>query len=345
MTRDEFKKQLQDHFSDGLVTIIGSGLSCAEGIPGMGALANYLLVEMPKVLDSSGLTNWQPISDLLNSGSDLESAMMKHPPNTDVETKIVNLTTSFIGLSEARVLEEVFSGSRTLRLTKLFRHIVKPPSGIPVITTNYERLVEVAAEAAGLGVDTSFVGSTYGRHDVKESRLSFCREVTVSKNRATFHYADRVNLSKPHGSLDWYQHKNEPIRCSIPLALPRLVITPGRNKFRSGYERPFDRHRERANHDIDRAARFLIVGYGFNDDHLETHLAARIREGTPTLVLTHSLSKNGELLLRESPGMTVLTADAAPGAGAIVHTKTEVWPFVGTNIWDLGAFISEIFLP
>ena len=32
----------QEHFTDGLALVIGSGLSAAEGIPGMSALATHL---------------------------------------------------------------------------------------------------------------------------------------------------------------------------------------------------------------------------------------------------------------------------------------------------------------
>lgn len=345
MTPDELKKRLQAHFTDGLVTIVGSGLSCAEGIPGMKALGTFLITEVPSHLDKTHQLNWEPIATLLNSGQDLESAMLAHAPTPEVEAVIVSLTSQFIGQHEATVLQEVFSGARTLRLTRLFAHMLKPPSGIPIVTNNYERLIEVAAEMAGLGVDTLFVGSSYARLDAKECRMSFCRSANVIKRSVHLRYADHVTLSKPHGSLDWYQHNNEPIRCPFALELPRLIITPGRNKFRTGYDRPFDNHRERANRYIDRASRFLILGYGFNDDHLETHLSPRVRDGTPTLVLTYSLSANGARLLGESPAMTVITCDPTVDPGAIVHTKDGTTAFNGANIWDLGHFISEVLEP
>jgi len=345
MTSDELKKRLQAHFTDGLVTIVGSGLSCAEGIPGMKTLGGHLNVEVPRHLDTSLQTQWEPIAELLTAGYDLESAMLAHAPTPEVESVIVTLTSRFIAQYESAVLQEVFSGTRTLRLTRLFKHLLKPPTGIPIITTNYERLVEIAAEMAGLGVDTQFVGHSYARLDAKECRMSFCRDTQTIKRNVHLRYADRVVLSKPHGSLDWYQHNSEPMRCPYDLDLPRLLITPGRNKFRTGYDRPFDSHRERANRDIDRASRFLILGYGFNDDHLETHLSPRIRDGTPTLVLTHSLSPNGANLLAESPAMTVIAYDPATDPGAIVHTKIGTTAFNGANIWDLSQFIAEVLEP
>lgn len=345
MTPDELKKRLQAHFTDGLLTIVGSGLSCAEGIPGMKTLGDHLNAEVPRHLDVTLHAQWEPIAQLLTAGKDLESAMLIHAPTPEVETVVVSLTSRFISQHEAAVIQDVFSGTRTLRLTRLFQHLLKPSTGIPIITTNYERLVEIAAEMAGLGVDTQFVGHSYALLDAKECRMSFCRDAQLIKRNAHLRYADRVVLSKPHGSLDWYQHNGEPMRCPYDIELPRLLITPGRNKFRTGYDRPFDNHRERANRDIDRASRFLILGYGFNDDHLETHLSPRIRDGTPTLVLTHSLSPNGSSLLSESPGMTVITCDPKADPGAIVHTRDGTIEFNGGNIWDLGLFISEVLEP
>jgi len=345
MTPDEITKRLQSHFTDGLVTIVGSGLSCAEGIPGMKTLGDHLNAEVPRKLDATVQPQWEPIARQLAAGKDLESAMLADPPTSEVESEIISLTARFIAQYEARVLQEVFAGTRTLRLTQLFKHLLKPPTGIPIITTNYERLIEIAAEMAGLGVDTQFVGNSYARLDPRECRMSFCRDTQTIKRNVHLRYADRVVLSKPHGSLDWYQHNGEPMRCPYDLDLPRLLITPGRNKFRTGYDRPFDSHRERANRDIDRASRFLILGYGFNDDHLETHLSPRIRDGTPTLVLTHSLSPNGARLLAESPSMTVISCNPKNDPGAIVCTNEATIEFDGANIWDLGHFITEVLEP
>jgi hypothetical protein len=39
---DDVVRFVQQHFTDGLVLVVGSGLSAAEGIPGMPALAGHL---------------------------------------------------------------------------------------------------------------------------------------------------------------------------------------------------------------------------------------------------------------------------------------------------------------
>ncbi len=55
----DVKRFCQDHFSDGLVTIVGSGLSVAEGISGMGALAKHLQLNVPARIDAGSTDNWK----------------------------------------------------------------------------------------------------------------------------------------------------------------------------------------------------------------------------------------------------------------------------------------------
>lgn len=230
----------------------------------------------------------------------------------------------------------------------MLRHLVKPQGGIPVITTNYDRLIEVATEKAGLGVDTLFIGQTIGYLDPIMSKMSFCRDVLMIKGKyVTRKFIDRVLLLKPHGSLDWFLHDDEPIRCPLNLSKSRLIITPGLNKFRAGYDRPFDTHRERANECIDKASRFLFIGYGFNDDHLQTHLQKKLKDGAPALILVHSLSDKARELLTRCSGMYAITApkDKADEPGAIYIDKDGEQPLPGLDYWDLEVLIKEVFEP
>lgn len=341
----DLKLLLQQHLTDGLVTIVGSGLSCAEGLPGMGELATHLDATVTTGLAAADIDRWRAISPLLPTKG-LEAALLEAPPTPGLEAAIVARTAELIAMRERQIVAEVFSRTRTLRFTRLVKQLLKPQTGLPIVTTNYDRLVEVAVEEAGLGVDTLFVGHFAGELNEQESRLSFCREVTLKAGRVQYRYRPRANVFKPHGSLDWYHRDGRPVRYSGDLDLPRLIITPGLNKFRNGYESPFDRHRERANSAIDRASRFLVIGYGFNDDHLETHLTPRIRSGVPTLLLTCGLSDNALKLVNECRNVIAIQRaeqGGASGSGVFVAGAETFFP--GLDLWDLGSFVAEVLEP
>jgi len=340
----ELKKRLQDHFTDGLVTIVGSGLSVAEGIPAMSALAHHLLNGIPKRVEDESKDTWGQIATELASGDDLETTLLQHPPDPALESLIVELTAALLLPAETAIIEEVVSGKRTLRFSRLLAHMLKPNTGIPVVTTNYDRLVEVAAEAAGLAVDTLFVGHHLARLDPRESRFGLCRKATQHKKLVHLSYAKHLVVLKPHGSLDWYMQNNEPIRCPLPLSNQRLIITPGLNKFRGGYDRPFDTHREQANKEIDKGSRYLILGYGFNDDHLQTHLEHELRKGKPALLITHTLSPRANELHAHCAGLIAITANPSED-GSVVTESRRSTALPGSNLWDLGIFIEKVLEP
>ncbi|WP_109152943.1 SIR2 family protein [Azospirillum sp. TSO5] len=346
MELDQLKRSLQDHFRDGLLVVVGSGLSAAEGIPGMGGLSDHLLAAVSPHVEEEDAPLWQNIKIGLASGNGLEDVLLAHPPSARLEERIVAETGCFIEAHETSVISEVVRGSRTLRFSRLLRHLLRS-DGIPVVTPNYDRLIEVAVEDAGLGlgIDTMFAGHTIGLLDEGESRMNLCREFrSLPGGRGgRLVYKPRVILCKPHGSLDWYLKDGKPIRYAGNLPLRRLLITPGSNKYLNGYERPFDRHRERANAAIDSASRFLVLGYGFNDQHLETHLTPAIRSGRPTLILTFSLSLKAQELAITCDNVTAIDSLGDGGAeGSRIFSLRKEHILPNRLWWDLHKLIDEV---
>lgn len=347
MKLDTLKKRLQQHFTDGLVMVVGSGLSCAEGLPGMDELAANLCCSLSTALAPAEAMEWAEIEPLIKAKG-LEVALLEKVPTSELEAAIAVATARIIGDRERAVISEIFEGTRTLRLTRLVPYLLKPTVGLPIITTNYDRLVEVAIEEAGLGVDTMFVGRFAGMLNERESRLSFCRRVSIDKkHNVSYTYQTRALVYKPHGSLDWYLRKGRPVHYAGDLPdATRLIITPGRNKFRTGYDSPFDTHRDRANRAIDNADRFLIVGYGFNDDHLETHLSPAIRSGKSTLMLTYSLTDVAKRLAENHANVIALEQAnqyGMKGTRVIADKSTIFYP--GLHLWDVASFVKEVLEP
>mgnify|MGYP001566673410 FL=1 len=340
MDYDALVTFVQEHFTDGLALVIGSGLSAAEGIPGMPALATHLS-NGAGVLTGTDARLWNQIKVVLDADEGLEAALLKHPPSDTLEVWITQRTCELLMPKEREVMSAVLRGDRSLRLTTFLAKVLKPTNGLPILTPNYDRLIEVACEMAGFHVDTTAVGHYAGAFDHARSCMGSCRGITTRAKSTVLDHFPRAIVLKPHGSFDWYQSGNDARRCSLDLDAERLMITPGINKYRAGYNSPFDKHRDLANDYIRQAACLLVVGYGFNDDHLQTHLVQRIQEGVPTLILNQSASAKVEKLAEESPRCVCLSKPTA-WAGVAMVTKGHRFERQGHDLWDLGVLAKEL---
>lgn len=340
MDYDALVKFVQSHFTDGLALVIGSGLSAAEGMSGMSSLAKHLSTAATSLTGTDAVL-WPKIQAILDAGDGLEAALLRHQPSDSLETWIARETCELLLPEERRIVEEVFDGRRTLRLTTFLSKVLISPNGLPILTPNYDRLIEVACEMAGLHVDTTAVGIYSGEFDHGRSYFGACKGVKKQPKTTTLEYYPRGIVLKPHGSFDWYKFGNSARRCSLDLNLERLIITPGLNKYRAGYNEPFDKHRELANDHIRRASRLLVVGYGFNDDHLQTHIVKSIQDGTPTLILNRSTNPVVEALAKGSP-QCVCLSERPSAIGVSVLTNGYQFEYTGQDLWDLGILAQEL---
>lgn len=342
MDLDTLKRIIQDFFQQNTVTIVGSGLSRAEGIPGMHELAEELKDKMPKFLSGGGdIEIWRMINDDLLGGKGLEEALHNTKPSNDIEENIRRITAKFIGEKEEEVLKEVIQGKKKLRFSDYLNHFNINNSNLVVITTNYDRLVEYACEYNKLHVDTLFTGRFLAYFDQEKSKYSGAyREVRVSGRKYTPVFPSRVTVLKPHGCLSWH------LINEVPYSIPgypvddSLIITPGINKYKEGYNSPFDTHRETANSEIDRAERYIIIGYGFGDDHLETHLLNQLKAGKPALILSRSLSPKAKNLVENCENITAIVRDNSTGS-RVVTSRGET--SFDINLWDIQSMLKEVF--
>ena len=106
----------QEHFTDGLALVIGSGVSAAEGIPGMSALATHLS-NGAGLLTETDATLWYQIKAVLDAGGGLEAALLEHPPSNTFEVWIAQRTCELLMPKEREVMSAVLRGDRSLRLT------------------------------------------------------------------------------------------------------------------------------------------------------------------------------------------------------------------------------------
>lgn len=329
MDQEDLFTHTQDLFRAGLVTLVGSGASAALGLPTMQQLADHVVSEVEKsslieTLGAAGVAEWDRISSALREGKGLEAAIQAERMPEALGTAISQHVANAVEKAESAAINLIMQSPTPGPFVALVKHLFRVDPQPSIITTNYDRLIEVDLAMNGIVVDSMFVGPTIGHLDQNSSNQEHERLERMpgrsTKSRRTTR--QHVRLSKPHGSLDWLEVGGAVVKTDIPTVAPRRVIAPGGSKYRLGYESPFDEHRARANATIERASAFLVVGYGFNDDHLETRLRSRF-PGTPALVIARHLTPHARAILATNPSAVGVEIGDSDSTCRVISAKGE----------------------
>ena len=154
-----------------------------------------------------------------------------------------------------------------------------------IFTTNYDRLIEVGAELAGIHLMDRFVGMIMPVF--RSSRLNLDIHYNPPGIRGEPRYLEGVaRLTKLHGSVDWIQVDNEIRRIGLPfgateiepfLKAPgldkanplKMMIYPNSAKDRETAEYPYvELFRDFAAAICRPNSTLVTYGYGFGDDHI-----------------------------------------------------------------------------
>lgn len=340
MDLDELKEKSQKYFTDGLVTIVGLGLSASYGLPTMEDLSKHLRAEIPKRITGNDVVDWTAVEYELASGVGLETALDKIPIRSSLIPVIVDVSADLMLELETVAVQGILASGMPMPFSTLVQLLVHANNRADIVTTNYDRLIELAVEMANIRVDCAFPSAYFSQSDANAARQQVEWLVPAGK-RNRRHVQKHVRLSKPHGSLDWYEFADGPIRSAMNLGQPRLMVSPGASKYLRGYDMPFDLHRDRANEAFRNAARFLFIGYGFNDQHLEVYLRARLDKGMPALVLTKKLTSSALDCVMTHPAMIALEmSDSQTGTRVLTSSTDDI--FEEISIWELDNFIREV---
>ncbi len=344
LIQDSVFAYIQGLFQRGVVLIVGSGASCAYGLPSMRELAEHLLEVVPGDLadDEDARREWERIATGLAAGEGLESALGERPLPESLADLLTAAITYRVQLSEGAAIAEILGAEQVSPFGRLLEHVLRSATQADVITTNYDRLIEVHAARAGVRVDSMYYGHTVGRLDSGLSRDELFEAHVAAGRRmrgVSVRMRPHIRLAKPHGSLDWFAHDGQYYRSDLAIPGSRQIIAPGGNKYRLGYEVPFDQQRNRANTAIDEAASLLTVGYGFNDEHLQTHLRSKFAQ-VPAVVVSHSLTSNALNYLGSNSGAIGIEA-IADGQGSRIVQAGEYLE-LDTPIWDLEHLVKEV---
>lgn len=332
-------KSVQDCLTLVPVIILGSGYSCAFGIPGMTELKDYICSEVPKVVAPDDKQTWKTFEEKIQHSS-LEAALQETQLSPQLTDIIIQKTWDSIFPADRKVLEHVIQNPGYLPLSRLYRHLFNSThQRIQLITTNYDCLAEYAADAAGCAWATGFgygyIGNRYGNH-----------RLTVSKGSTAFRMVD---IWKVHGSLNWYRAPDGATYhlssvAVTPMDYLPVIVTPGIDKYRRTHEEPFRTIIASADSAMDGGKSFLCIGYGFNDDHIQPKLLEKCkREEKTIVVLALELTEEAKkVLLNGHCRRFVAFEKSGDGTRMFTPEHHDGVELPGINLWSLEDLLNHV---
>lgn len=324
-------KFVQDCLGLAPVIILGSGHSCAFGVPSMSGLADYLCSEVPKEIVVDDNSAWEVFVEKIQHLS-LEEALHEIQLSPQLTDLIIRKTWDCIFPANTKVLEHVIQSRDYLPLSRLYRHLFNSThQRIQLITTNYDCIAEYAADAAGYAWATGFgygyLGNRYGS-----------TALTISKGCTSFRMVD---VWKVHGSLNWYRAPDGatyyfPSIIRPPADYSSVIVTPGMDKYRRTHEEPFRTIIAGADSAMDGGRSFLCIGYGFNDEHIQPKLLEKCkREEKVIVVATMKLTEAAKQVLLDGHCKRFVAFEQS-GNGTRMFTQEyrDGIELPGTNLWS-----------
>lgn len=339
-----FAKYTEDVLGKGPLLIVGSGVSCGAGLPGMAELAEWLKLHVtPSDADTP---TWKTVQSSLDRGSGLEQALLDIGSSLTptLRDMIIGHTWGCVGRSECAPLLQVASGSDPIKLVALlnrFAHSNNPV--LHIITTNYDHLVEWSCAMAGWAVWDGFDRGAIARPVSVEQWGSSLSRRTPAGHGITVH---RAHVYKLHGSLSWFRRDESVIKMNglHHTDLPALraagfapaIVAPGADKYLETHFEPYSGVGSEMRRALKTAPALLFVGFGFNDLHVQAGLAAHLLNSyTPKLILAKKLSSPlRELIKTNRIRGFVAVEEGTAGASAVVSDRIAVRE-APANCWTL----------
>lgn len=334
---------LQDFLQEGIVLVIGSGLSASYGIPGMAQLAAHLQANVPQSLTPPDNADWTIVHAKLNAGAGLENALQDVHISPTLLDILTRECAACIEDKERQALLSIAASSSISPLGRLVQHTLKAVREVHIITPNYDRLIECQIEKASIPIDTGYVGTYVARYDSARSALAHKEYVAEGRHVRAVHQR-HVHIHKPHGSLDWYIFDNQVMRIPERLSLPRAIITPGLTKYRSGYSPCYEQQRIPATRVLEKAQRILVIGYGFNDDQLEQSWCPNLTTDKQLVILTRALTPNAAQIVQSCGTVCALCEDPANASSTQVYQSCDGPRICSKSLWHIEGFVKEVVL-
>ncbi len=336
LTYEELAKRAQRFLAERPVVVLGTGATIPHGLPSMPTLADGLLAAITEHPEG-----WHAFAERLEETKDLEQALHDVELPQDTVEVLVRVTWEIVSAKDIDFYKQLLKGGVSFPLSDLFRYLLRTADAhLYVVTTNYDRVAEYAANAVGGYASTGVTAGWLQRFVA----TSVDREKKPSPG-----FEGMVTILKVHGSLDWFRDAAQdviavPLAQAVPDDMKPLVVTPGVSKYREVHKDPFRTVMSAADTVLRKATCYVCIGYGFNDEHVQPILVNRVmKDDIPLVVVTRKLTQNIRTAFLNEPPKRFLFVEEAPN-GTRVYTPSAPGGVVldGLSAWQLQDFMEMI---
>ena len=261
-----------------LIVLAGSGCSYYAGGPKMSALWDKVIGETPSddakktaITIRYDLDKEKNIEKIL---SQIE-AFLSFTPDDDIKTFLDDAQKKILNACHQFIPEAKLDSHNTL-LHRLSRRRTRDQR-LRIFTTNYDLCFERAAANLGCVAIDGFSFTSPRRYDPRHFDYDIIRRPRSGDDSGN--YLEGVFLLyKLHGSVNWEKTADGIIEKENPDPQKACLIYPANGKYQQSYNQPF----------IESISQYLtairepntcllVMGFGFNDDHLSEPLLSAVR--------------------------------------------------------------------
>ncbi len=299
------------------VIIWGSGATVPFGLPTMGALNRALKTE---------IENFNPTDENLEIELGKTEYELQMP-------KIRKVIWNTVNYSEKEIISKLLKSEMTefdaiKNMIEKFRSA--HPQVVNIITTNYDRVLEYVMGYYNIPFSDGFIG----------------REFSLFNN-IHFKGQNITNLIKVHGSLSWFKVGSNSRYLMVDHAdCEPLIISPGKNKYQEAYQNPYRDLIQKSDALIDSAQSFLVVGFGFNDEHLTPKIKEKVNSGTPLVLITKKITDSCRNELKEAQKYVLLEENETIKKTSVItkigKDDTAEVQILDSEYWQLKKFMEVL---
>lgn len=176
-------------------------------------------------------------------------------------------------------------------------HLVKSPSKLTIVTTNYDTLIEDAADEMGYTVMDGFTFSHRPYFDSDMFEWNLVKDIEIIKTNELEYKKNIINLLKLHGSLTWERDDKGIRRKEKNEVSKPIMIFPSSNKYMQSYQEPYFELFTKFQELLKRPnTLFITSGFSFADNHISQMIYQAVlhNKSLGVLITDYEVNQNNE---------------------------------------------------